>query len=121
MTNTCLDNERKAKVMDREGQRREVFLVFRLQLGEEKLTKSKKGNFLERWEPDWVTLVINILHIINILKITMIMVKTISLLLLRMFELVGNPGGANKQRPCLGGFPTNGELWHISATSAMEI
>ena len=26
-------------------------------------------------------------------------------------ELVGNPGG-NKQRPCLGGFPTNGELCH---------
>ena len=115
MTNTCLDNERKAKVMDREGQRREVFLVFHLQLGE----KNQKGKLPAEMgaglgDP------CHKYSIINILKITMIIViiKTIRL---RMFELVGNPGGGNKQRPCLGGFPTNGELWHISATSAMEI
>ena len=37
--------------------------------------------------------------------------SSIGLIFLRRFELVGNPGG-NKQRPCLGGFPTNGELCH---------
>ena len=100
-------------------QRRAVFVGFHLQLGEKK-GKTKKGNFPQSWEPDWVTLVIN--NIIIVLRIAMIIViiKTISLIFLRMFELVGNPGG-NKQRPCLGGFPTNGELWHISATNALEL
>ena len=42
MTNTCLDNERKAKVMDREGQRREVFLSSIFSWGR-KTDKKQKG------------------------------------------------------------------------------
>ena len=44
MTNTCMDNERRAKVMDRPGeQRRAVFLVFHFQLWEEKGQTGQKG------------------------------------------------------------------------------
>ena len=106
-------------------EKRAVFVVFHLPQGEKK-GKSKKGKFPQRRETDWVTLVINAIIIvlkitvINILRIIMVIITTSKLIFLGMFELVGNPGG-NKQRPCLGGFPTNGELWHISATSALKL
>ena len=66
MTNT----HRKCKSNGGRGvEKRAVFVVFHLPLGE-KRAKSKKGNFLQRREPDWVTLVINTIAS----KITMVIV-----------------------------------------------
>ena len=114
-------------------EKRAVFVAFHLPPGEKK-GKSKNGNFLQRRETDWMTLVINTIIIVlritiiivlkitvtNISRIIIVIITTSKLIFLGMFELVGNPGG-NKQRPCLGGFSTNGELWHISATSALKL
>ena len=68
MTNT----QRKCKSNGGRGvEKRAVFVVFHLPLGE-KRAKSKKGNFLQRREPDWVTLVITTIIIAS--KITMVIV-----------------------------------------------